>query len=815
MLRYNRIKNKVVGAMKNVFNNTFPVLALRDIVPFPGMIVPLFVGREKSLQAINGAAQTGNKIVLVAQKDAKNEDLDVKDFYKVGVVANIIQVLNLQDNNLKVLVECKQVVKITKYVSDGGYFQAKIGKFNIDTEISDEELAVLRRAVMDEFEKYAQLNSKLNTETINILNSIQDPAEFVNTVSAQIFSKVSVKQEILEATSITAKLEKALGALQLEIDFLNTETRIKSRVKSQIEKNHKDFYLNEQLKAIQKELGEDDNREELNILKEKIEKMKLSPEAREKCEAELKKLRMMNQMSSEATVIRSYLDWVLSMPWNNFSPLKKDLKKAEKVLDSQHFGLEKIKERIVEYLAVNLKTKSLKSPIICLVGPPGVGKTSLVKSIAEATGRNFAKVALGGLRDEAEIKGHRRTYIGSMPGKILQAIKKAKKSNPVILLDEIDKMSFDYRGDPASAMLEVLDPEQNAMFNDHYFEVDYDLSQVMFVATANSFDGIPRPLLDRMEIIRLSGYTEEEKIQIAKNHLIPRELKNHGLSTSDLTISDDAVVDMIRYYTREAGVRSLNKSLATVARKSVKMMLGEKLNKITVSAENLKDFLGVRKFKYGEIEEQDLIGVTTGLAYTEVGGDILAIEALLLYGKGGEVKITGKLGDVMKESAQAALSYIRSRSAEFGIKPSLFKNKDLHIHVPEGATPKDGPSAGIAMATTIVSLLSGIPVRRDVAMTGEITLRGRVLPIGGLKEKLLAALRAGVKTAIIPTDNVKDLEELPEIVTKNLEIVPVSHVDEVFAVALTRKFQPIEWDEEQEARLEALKNERYAHEIKH
>lgn len=801
--------------MKSVFSTKFPVLALRDIVPFPGMIVPLFVGREKSLQAINGAAQTGNKIILVAQRDAKNEELNVDDFYKVGVVANIIQVLNLQDNNLKVLVECKNVVRITKYIADEGYYQAKIAKFPFNSEIRDEELGVLRRAIMDEFEKYTQLNSKLNIETVSILNSIEDPLEFINTVAAQIFSKVGVKQEILEATDMLTKLERTLGALQLEIEFLNTETRIKTRVKSQIEKNHKDFYLNEQLKAIQKELGDEDSKEELNVIKEKIDKLQLSPEAREKCEAELKKLKLMNQMSSEATVIRSYLDWILSMPWSNFSPLNKDLKKGEKILDSQHFGLDKIKERIVEYLAVNLKTKSLKSPIICLVGPPGVGKTSLVKSIAEATGREFAKVALGGLRDEAEIKGHRRTYIGSMPGKILQAIKKTKRSNPVILLDEIDKMSFDFRGDPASAMLEVLDPEQNANFNDHYFEIDYDLSQVMFVATANSMDGIPRPLLDRMEIIRLSGYTEEEKVAIAKNHLIPRELKNHGLKKSELEIDDSVIVDIIRYYTREAGVRTLDKSIATIARKSVKKMMTDKVKKIHVSSDNLKDFLGVKKFSYGEIEENNLTGVTTGLAYSEVGGDILAIEALLLYGKGGEVKITGKLGDVMKESAQAALSYIRSRATDFGIKPNLFKNKDLHIHVPEGATPKDGPSAGIAMATSIVSILSGIPVRKDVAMTGEITLRGRVLAIGGLKEKLLAALRGGVKTVLIPKENVKDLEDLPDIVKNNLEIIPVQHVDEVFKVALTEKFQPIEWDEEKEARLEALLREQASDHIKH
>jgi ATP-dependent Lon protease len=602
----------------------------------------------------------------------------------------------------------------------------------------------------------------------------------------------------LETIHPIKKLEKILGLLQLEIELLNTESRIKTRVRHQIEKNQKDYYLNEQLKAIHKELGEEDYKEEAGNIAKQIEKLKLPKDVKEKAIAEIRKLKLMNPMSSEAAVVRNYLDWIVSLPWSVFSSLNKNLNKAQETLDKDHFGLEKVKERILEYLAVNLRTNKLKSPIIVLLGPPGVGKTSLAKSIARATGREFVKVSLGGLRDEAEIKGHRRTYIGAMPGKIIQAMKKSKKSNPVMLLDEIDKMSFDYRGDPASAMLEVLDPEQNNMFSDHYMEVEYDLSNVMFIATANSIDGISRPLLDRMELIRLSGYTEEEKTAIAQNYLVPKQSEAHGLKADEFTMNKDAIIEIIRYYTREAGVRSLDRNIAKVARKAIKDIMVGKKKSIKITAKTLHGYLGVRKYNFGEIEKNDLVGITNGLAYSEYGGDLLAVEAVLLYGKGSDIKITGKLGEVMKESVQAALSYIRSRAQDYGIKPSIFKHKDIHIHVPEGATPKDGPSAGIAMCTSIVSALTGIPVHKDIAMTGEVTLRGRVLPIGGLKEKLLAALRGGVTKVLIPIENVKDLEEIPDNVKKSLEIIPVETVDQVLKHALVRDLLPIEWDEEAE-----------------
>jgi ATP-dependent Lon protease len=792
--------------MKSMFTNKLPVLALRETVSFPGMIVPLFVGRQKSLLALEAAALNGNRLLLVAQKEVSADDPGVADLYTVGVLAQVIQVLKLQDNTVKVLVEGKQRVIISKYFDDNKFYEAKVKSFPVDASLEKpDEIIALRRAIMDEYEKYVQLNTKLNVESINVLHAISEIEKFADSISAQIFTRVPLKQEILEAETIQKKLEKILGCLQVEIELLNTESRIKNRVKLQIEKNQKDYFLNEQLKAIHKELGEEDYKDESNDLQKKAEKLNLTKEAKEKLDSEIKKLKMMNPMSSEATVIRNYIDWILTLPWKDNSALNQDLKSAEKVLDQDHFGLDKVKERIIEYLAVNLRTNQLKSPIICLVGPPGVGKTSLVKSIAKATGREYIKVSLGGLRDEAEIKGHRRTYLGALPGKIIQGMKKAKKSNPVMLLDEIDKMSFDYRGDPSSAMLEVLDPEQNTMFNDHYLEVDYDLSQVMFVATANSYDGIPRPLLDRMEIINLPGYTEEEKLKIASNHLLPREIQAHGLKKGELSVSKETLLEVIRYYTREAGVRTLDKNIAKLCRKTVKnLMTGDKKS-LSITLKNIKNFLGVRKYTFGQIESENLVGITNGLAYSEVGGDLLAIEALLLYGKGGDVRITGKLGEVMKESAQAALSYIRFRAKDYGIKPNIFKNKDIHIHVPEGATPKDGPSAGVAMCTSIVSALTQVPVRKDVAMTGEITLRGRVLPIGGLKEKLLAGLRGGVKKVLIPMENVKDLEDIPSNVKDALKIIPVENIDEVLKHALTKKLTPIDWDEEEETRIIAAK----------
>ena len=795
--------------MKSMFQSSYPVLPLRDLVIFPGMIVPLFVGRDKSVKALEEASHSGNKIVLVSQKDANTDSPKTSELHKIGVVGQVLQVLKLNDSTLKVLIEGKGRVKVTKYMNEDECLRANVKDLKDVLSEDQTQIDALRRSIIGSFEAYVQLNTKINPDILVTLQGIDDISNFADIVSSQLMIKVEHKQEILETLSVEKRLEKILGYLQLEIDLLNTESRIKSRVRHQIEKNQKDYYLNEQLKAIHKELGEEDYKEEVVELSKKLKGIKLSKEAREKAESELKKLKFMNPMSSESSVVRNYIDWLMNLPWKVYSPLTKDLQGAQDVLDKDHYGLEKIKERIVEYLAVNLKTNKLKSPIICLVGPPGVGKTSLVKSIARATGREFVKVALGGLRDESEVKGHRRTYIGAMPGRIIQGMKKAKRSNPVMLLDEIDKMSSDYRGDPASAMLEVLDPEQNSSFNDHYMEIDYDLSQVMFVATANSLDGIPRPLMDRMEIIRLAGYTEEEKLAIASNYLIPKQLEAHGAEKKEVSIAQDALIDIVRYYTSESGVRGLDRNIAKLVRKAVKeIMSNADKKKVSIASKNLHDFLGAKRYSFGLIEKEDLVGITNGLAYSEVGGDLLSIEAVMLYGKGGDVKITGKLGEVMKESAQAALSYIRSRCLDYGVKPTIFKSKDLHIHVPEGATPKDGPSAGIAISTSLISVLTGIPVRRDVAMTGEITLRGRVLPIGGLKEKLLAALRGGVKIAIIPKENVKDLEEIPENVKSGLKIIPVETVDEVYKIALTGKLQPISWSEEDERKAQELENSR-------
>ncbi|WP_298162043.1 endopeptidase La [Acidocella sp.] len=772
------------------------VLPLRDIVVFPHMIVPLFVGREKSVRALESVMREDKQILLVAQKNAAQDDPAVDDIYTIGTVSTILQLLKLPDGTVKVLVEGLKRARITAFKSTEDYFEAFAEPVE-DSEDDTKEVEALARTVVAQFEQYIKLNKKIAPEVLVSVNQIESPSKLADTVASHLGLKISERQELLELDSTALRLERVFNHMEAEIGVLQVEKKIRNRVKRQMEKTQREYYLNEQLKAIQKELGEsEDGKDEIAELEEKIKETKLSKEAREKALAEVKKLRSMSPMSAEATVVRNYLDWVVGIPWKKKSKIKNDVIEAEKILDTDHFGLEKIKERIVEYLAVQARAPKVRGPILCLVGPPGVGKTSLGKSIAKATGRNFVRMSLGGVRDESEIRGHRRTYIGSMPGKIIQGMKKAKTSNPLFLLDEIDKLGADWRGDPASALLEVLDPEQNSTFNDHYLEVDYDLSDVMFVTTANSLR-MPQPLLDRMEIIRIPGYTEDEKVEIAKRHLVPKQTDAHGLKPSEWSISDDALLETVRTYTREAGVRNLEREIATLARKAVKEIVTAKSKKVAITRKNLEKFLGVPKFRYGETESEDMVGVVTGLAWTEVGGEILTIESVLLPGKGA-IRQTGKLGDVMQESVQAAHSYIRARATQFGVKPPFFDKHDIHVHVPEGATPKDGPSAGIAMATSIVSAITGIPIRKDVAMTGEITLRGRVLPIGGLKEKLLAALRAGITTVFIPKDNEKDLAEIPANVKKGLTILPVSHVDEVIAKALTRAPEPIEWDESAE-----------------
>jgi len=769
------------------------VLPLRDIVVFPHMIVPLFVGREKSVRALEAVMKDDKQILLVAQKNAAQDDPSVDDIYRVGTVSTILQLLKLPDGTVKVLVEGGRRAKIVGFKETESYFEAFVEAMP-DQATEAKELEALGRTVVSQFEQYIKLNKKIAPEVLVSLNQIEEPSKLADTVASHLNLKIAEKQELLEIAKVGERLERVFGHMESEIGVLQVEKRIRSRVKRQMEKTQREYYLNEQLKAIQKELGEgEDGKDENAELEAKIKKTKLSKEARDKAMAELKKLKTMSPMSAESTVVRNYLDWMLSIPWKKRSKIRNDVVAAEKVLDDDHYGLEKVKERIIEYLAVQARSPKVRGPILCLVGPPGVGKTSLGKSVARATGRNFVRMSLGGVRDEAEIRGHRRTYIGSMPGKVLQGMKKAKTSNPLFLLDEVDKLGADWRGDPSSALLEVLDPEQNSTFNDHYLEVDYDLSDVMFVTTANSLR-MPQPLMDRMEIIRIPGYTGDEKVEIAKRHLISKQSAAHGLKLDEWHISDDALRDMIRYYTREAGVRNLEREIANLARKSVKELVTNKTKKVAITRKNLDKFAGVRKFRFGETEAEDMVGVVTGLAWTEVGGEILTIESVLLPGK-GNVKQTGKLGDVMQESVSAALSYVRSRSAHFGIKPTLFEKRDIHVHVPEGATPKDGPSAGVAMATSIVSILTGIPVRRDVAMTGEITLRGRVLPIGGLKEKLLAALRAGITTVFIPKENEKDLAEIPDNVKKHLKLVPVADVDEVIAQALARRPEAIEWEE--------------------
>ncbi|MCC7271623.1 MAG: endopeptidase La [Alphaproteobacteria bacterium] len=769
----------------------YPVLPLRDIVVFPYMVVPLFVGREKSVRALEDVMKDDKQILLVTQKDATENDPSPENIYTVGTVGTVLQLLKLPDGTVKVLVEGGQRVRIARYAENPAFFQAHAEPYG-DEEGDPRELEALSRTAVSQFEEYIKLNKKIPPEVLVTVSQIDDVAKLADTIAQHLALKISDKQELLEIRSVGGRLEKICGFMEGEIGVLQVERRIRNRVKRQMEKTQREYYLNEQLKAIQKELGEnEEGRDEASELEDRIKKTKLSKEAREKALLEVKKLRTMSPMSAEATVVRNYLDWLLNIPWKKPTKVKKDIKLAEKILNEDHYGLDKVKERILEYLAVQQRMRKMKGPILCLVGPPGVGKTSLGKSIARATGRNFIRMSLGGVRDEAEIRGHRRTYIGSMPGKVIQGMKKAKASNPLFLLDEVDKLGADWRGDPSAALLEVLDPEQNGTFNDHYLEVDYDLSDVMFVTTANTLR-MPQPLLDRMEIIRLAGYTEDEKVEIAKRHLIPKQVEAHGLKKKEWSITDDAVRDLIRYYTREAGVRNLERELANLARKATKEIVSGDTEKVAVTRRNLEKYAGVRRFRASEAEEEDLVGTTTGLAWTEVGGELLYIEAVTVPGK-GKVTSTGKLGDVMRESVQAAESYVRSRAATFGIRPTLFDRKDIHVHVPEGATPKDGPSAGVAMITSIVSVLTGIAVHKDVAMTGEISLRGRVLPIGGLKEKLLAALRGGIKTVLIPKDNEKDLAEIPDNVKKALKIVPVTTVDDVLKRALVSPLTPIEW----------------------
>ena len=773
--------------------STHPVLPLRDIVVFPHMIVPLFVGREKSVRALEEVMQDDKQILLSSQIDPTIDDPATDGIYRMGVLADVLQLLKLPDGTVKVLVEGRTRVRIEGFLDNPEYFEAEATEL-AETEGDAATVAALLKSVGDEFERYAKVKKNIPEDALSNVADATEPAKLADLVSGHLGIEVAQKQELLETLEVSARLEKVYGLMQGEMSVLQVEKKIKTRVKSQMERTQREYYLNEQMKAIQRELGDgEDGASEIAELEDKIEATDLSKEAREKADAEVKKLKNMSPMSAEATVVRNYLDWMLSIPWGTKSRVKKDLARAQKILDDDHYGLEKVKDRIVEYLAVQQRSKKLKGPILCLVGPPGVGKTSLGKSVAKATGREFIRISLGGVRDESEIRGHRRTYIGSMPGKIIQALKKAKTTNPLILLDEIDKMGQDFRGDPASAMLEVLDPEQNSTFVDHYLEVEYDLSNVMFLTTANSYN-MPGPLLDRMEIISVAGYTEDEKQEIAKQHLMPKQIKNHGLKPKEFSLDDAALTDVIRYYTREAGVRNLERELAKLARKAVTTIVKKVTDTVDVTSDKLEDMLGVRKFKYGLAEREDQVGVVTGLAWTSVGGDLLSIEALRLPGK-GRMKTTGKLGDVMKESIDAASSFVRSVAPQIGVKPPQFEKMDIHVHVPEGATPKDGPSAGIAMVTSIVSVLTGIPVRKDVAMTGEVTLRGNVLPIGGLKEKLLAALRGGITTVLIPEDNEKDLREIPDNVKEGLTIIPVSHVDEVLEHALVEAPEPIEWDE--------------------
>jgi ATP-dependent Lon protease len=788
--------------------NALPVLPLRDIVVFPHMIVPLFVGREKSVRALEDVMKNDKQILLVTQKNAAQDDPTPLDIYSVGTIGTVLQLLKLPDGTVKVLVEGGQRARIVKYTDNEEFFEAEAALTD-ETSADEPELEALARTVVTQFEQYIKLNKKIPPEVLVSINQIDDPSKLADTVASHLSLKIPEKQELLETPTVTQRLEKVYAFMEGEIGVLQVEKRIRNRVKRQMEKTQREYYLNEQLKAIQKELGEsEEGRDEIAEIEEKVRKTKFSKEAREKATGEIKKLRSMSPMSAEATVVRNYLDWLLGIPWKKRTRARIDLNLAQEILDRDHYGLEKVKERILEYLAVQKRMGKVKGPILCLVGPPGVGKTSLGKSVATSTGRNFVRMSLGGVRDEAEIRGHRRTYIGSMPGKIVQGMKKAKSSNPLFLLDEIDKLGADWRGDPSSALLEVLDPEQNNSFNDHYLEVDYDLSDVMFITTANTLR-MPQPLLDRMEVIRIPGYTEDEKVEIAQRHLLPKQTKQNGLKENEWSISTEALRDLIRYYTREAGVRNLERELASLLRKAVKVIAMGEYETVRMTRRNLEKFAGVRRYRYGEAEQEAQVGLATGLAWTEVGGELLSIEAVTVRGK-GKVVSTGKLGEVMKESIQAAESFVKSRSVAFGIKPTLFERKDIHVHVPEGATPKDGPSAGVAMVTAIVSVLTETPVRHDVAMTGEITLRGRVLPIGGLKEKLLAALRGNIRTVLIPDENEKDLAEVPDNVKKGMKIIPCRTIEDVLQRALTTELKPIDWIESDE--VEAVPSEKPARE---
>ncbi len=781
------------GKEKGAGREIYPVLPLRDIVVFPYMIVPLFVGREKSINALEEVMRSDKQILLAAQKNAGDDDPAADAIYQMGTLASVLQLLKLPDGTVKVLVEGTARAKVLRYTDNAEHFEAEVERV-VESIGTKDEIEALARSAISQFESYVKLNKKISPEVLGTISQIEDYSKLADTIASHLAIKIADKQDILEITTVSSRLERVYTLMESEISVLQVEKKIRSRVKRQMEKTQREYYLNEQMKAIQKELGDGDERDDIAEFEEKIENTKLSKEAKDKALGELKKLKQMSPMSAEATVVRNYLDWLLSIPWGIKGKVKKDLIEAQEILDKEHYGLEKVKERIIEYLAVQSRTNKLKGPILCLVGPPGVGKTSLGMSMANATGREFVRMSLGGVRDEAEIRGHRRTYIGSMPGKVIQSMKKAKRVNPLFLLDEVDKMGSDFRGDPASALLEVLDPEQNHTFNDHYLEVDYDLSSVMFVTTANTMN-IPPALLDRMEIIRLAGYTEDEKLEIAKRHLIPNQRQAHGLEPAEWELEDEALQEIIRRYTREAGVRALEREIAKLSRKAVKEILTSTNKTIRVTRANLEDYLGVPKYRYGEAEMEDQVGIVTGLAWTEVGGEILTVEGVMMPGK-GKMSVTGNLRDVMKESIQAASAYVRSRSHALGIHPTLFEKKDIHVHVPEGATPKDGPSAGVAMVTAIISVMTGIPVKKEVAMTGEITLRGRVLPIGGLKEKLLAALRAGIKTVVIPEENVKDLSEIGDELKSKLEIVPASRMDDVLKVALHRLPLAIAVDEE-------------------
>ena len=770
-----------------------PVLPLRNIVVYPHMVIPLFVGRDKSIAALEEVMDKGQELLFLAQKDADTNDPKNEDLYEVGTVGKVLQLLKLPDGTVKVLVEGVKRAKVEALIPHENFLEAKVEVIS-EEKTEDKTLIAISRQVVSRFEDFVKLNSKVASEVVSSLKDISDPSKIADTVASQMTGSVSEKQKILEILNLEVRLNDILSLLDGELSVLQVEKKIRRRVKNQMEKTQKEYYLNEQMKAIQKELDDDDEGiDDIAEIEEKIRNTKLSKEALEKTKNELKKLKQMSPMSAEATVVRNYLDWILDIPWGKKKKVKKDIGIAQKTLDKDHYGLDKVKDRITEYLAVQNRSKKIKGPILCLVGPPGVGKTSLGKSIAAATGREFIRMSLGGVRDESEIRGHRRTYIGSMPGRIIQSLKKVKTSNPLFLLDEIDKLGSDFRGDPASALLEVLDPEQNSAFNDHYLEVDYDLSQVMFVTTANSLD-IPQALADRMEIIRIAGYTEDEKLQIAKKHLVEKTKENNGLEDKEWTVSDDAIQSVIRYYSREAGVRGLEREINSLARKAVKDIALNKSDSVNVTSENISDYLGVKKYRYGKTENDNLVGVVTGLAYTEVGGDILNVEAVMLPGN-GKIKATGKLGDVMKESIDAASSFVRSRAVNYGIEPPIFQRKDIHVHVPEGATPKDGPSAGVAMVIAIISVMAEIPIKNDVAMTGEMSLRGRVLPIGGLKEKLLAATRSGIKTVLVPSENERELSEVPENIKEKLDIKLISSIDEALDYALTKKPVPIKWDE--------------------